>query len=143
MSELPVQMLHSTFHLQATDPDSRIRKRRCLPTPESGSCQLCKYQSIPCSLTCRNGQNRRIIPADDQSSSATSGRATAAYLPTNADPLLLIPPKPVCNELVELYFRLIHDGPHTLFHKPTFLSRLAENVIPGYLLHAVVSLSTR
>ncbi|KAH6684754.1 hypothetical protein B0J14DRAFT_573532 [Halenospora varia] len=122
----------------------RVRKRRCLPTPsdDSGTCQLCKQQSIPCSLTHRNNQTRQIIPADDRLSPVVPGRTAAPYLPSY-DPSLLIPPKAVLEELVDLYFRLIHDGPHTLFHEPTFLARLAENLIPGFLLLALISLSTR
>ncbi|PMD49022.1 hypothetical protein L207DRAFT_627652 [Hyaloscypha variabilis F] len=122
----------------------RIRKRRCLPTASdvNGSCQLCKQQSIPCSLTRRSGQNRPIAPVDDQLSPASTSSATASHI-FPGDPLQLLPPRPVLDELIELYFQLIHDGPHTLFHKPTFLSRLQENMVPNFLILAVISLSTR
>ncbi|KAH8679563.1 hypothetical protein BGZ60DRAFT_400248 [Tricladium varicosporioides] len=121
-----------------------VRKRRCLPIPsdDTGTCQLCNQQSIPCSLTHRSNQSCRIIAADDRLSPLIPGHTATPYLPSY-DPLTLIPPKVVLQELVDLYFRLIHDGPHTLFHEPTFLARLAENLIPGFLLLAVISLSTR
>jgi hypothetical protein len=122
----------------------RIRKRKCLtnPSDEDGNCQLCKQQSIPCSLTRRIRQTRPIVCADDQLSPATTSCATASCVPSDG-PVLPIPPRPVLGELVELYFRFMHDGPHTLFHEPTFLSRLAQNMVPSFLLLAMISLSSR
>ncbi|KAE9376418.1 hypothetical protein N431DRAFT_542071 [Stipitochalara longipes BDJ] len=122
----------------------RIRKCRCLPcaSDEDGTCQLCKQQSLLCSLTRRSGQNRPIVSVDNKSSLATTSSATTSHIPLD-DPSQLLPPGPVLNELVELYFQLIHDGPHTLFHKPTFLARISENLVPTFLVLAVISFSTR
>ncbi len=124
-----------------------IRKRRCIPIPsdDSGCCQLCKDQSIPCSLTVSSSRNRRIVPASSHSPPVVSENTTLSSLHTSghSSDQRLLPPKPVIAELVDLYFRLIHDGPHTLFHEPTFISKLASNLIPEGLLFAVISLSTR
>ncbi|PVH84960.1 hypothetical protein DL98DRAFT_568590 [Cadophora sp. DSE1049] len=122
----------------------RLRKRKCLPIPgeDSGCCQLCRDQALPCSLTITSNKNRRIVPANNTTSPVNSEVIASPKNPSN-DPASLLPPKPVLNELVDLYFRLIHDGPHTLFHEPTFVSNLASNSVPAGLVFAVIALSAR
>ncbi|KAH7336167.1 putative C6 transcription factor [Rhexocercosporidium sp. MPI-PUGE-AT-0058] len=100
----------------------RVRKRKCLPIPGevSGCCQLCRDQTLPCSLT-TSSKNRQIVPVNQKSPSvAPKPKPVTAISKQPDDPASLIPPKSVLNELVDIYFRLIHDGPHTLFHEPTF-----------------------
>ncbi|CZR68016.1 uncharacterized protein PAC_17915 [Phialocephala subalpina] len=123
----------------------RVRKRKCIPIPtdESGCCQLCKDQPVPCSLTTSYVKNRRIVRSDDRLSPVTAGNVVANSPSSADDPSSLIPPKSVLVELVDLYFRLIHDGPHTLFHEPTFLSNLSSKSVPISLLLAVIALSAR
>ncbi|KAG4437723.1 hypothetical protein IFR05_006806 [Cadophora sp. M221] len=124
----------------------RIRKRKCLPIvgDDSGCCQLCRDQTLPCSLTVTSTKNRRIIPANDQSSSVTPKLTPSTAVSQPPDHAAsLLPPKPVLNELVDLYFRLIHDGPHTLFHEPTFVSNFSSNLVPHSLVFAVIALAAR
>ncbi|KAL2068486.1 hypothetical protein VTL71DRAFT_16584 [Oculimacula yallundae] len=129
----------------------RIRKRRCLPCPstDDGCCQLCAQQSTSCSLTRSNpiaaGPNHPIIPADNPLSSCLPQPRDINTLATSSSTRQewRLPQRLLLRELVELYFCYIHDGPHTLFHEPTFLSGLELGRIPDFVLFAVISLSTR
>ncbi|KAK0112921.1 hypothetical protein ONS95_014642 [Cadophora gregata] len=122
----------------------RLRKRKCLPIDSEGSgcCQLCRDQALPCSLATTSSKNRRIVPADNSSSPVNSEVITSSKI-LPKEPSSLLPPQPVLDELVDLYFRLIHDGPHTLFHEPSFVSKVASNSAPAALVFAVIALSAR
>ncbi|KAF5702664.1 hypothetical protein FGLOB1_9478 [Fusarium globosum] len=43
--------------------------------------------------------------------------------------------------LVDLYFRFIHDSPHSLFHEPTFKASVAEGTVSKPVLLAMLGLS--
>ncbi|KAF5590554.1 uncharacterized protein FSUBG_10770 [Fusarium subglutinans] len=45
--------------------------------------------------------------------------------------------------LVDLYFRFIHDSPHSLFHEPTFKASVAEGTVSQPVLLAMMGLSAR
>ncbi|KAF5262559.1 hypothetical protein FOXYS1_6712 [Fusarium oxysporum] len=45
--------------------------------------------------------------------------------------------------LVNLYFRFIHDSPHSLFHEPTFKASAAEGTVSKPVLLAMLGLSAR
>ncbi|KAF5680755.1 hypothetical protein FDENT_8316 [Fusarium denticulatum] len=45
--------------------------------------------------------------------------------------------------LVDLYFRFIHDSPHSLFHEPTFKASVAEGIVSQPVLLAMLGLSAR
>lgn len=45
--------------------------------------------------------------------------------------------------LVDLYFRFIHDSPHSLFHEPTFKASVAEGTVSKPVLLAMLGLSAR
>lgn len=53
------------------------------------------------------------------------------------------PPKELCLELVELYFDLIHDQFHSLFHRPSFMEQVKKGTAPRILLFAIMALSAR
>lgn len=46
-------------------------------------------------------------------------------------------------ELVDLYFDLIHDQFHTLFHRPTFTDEVAKGEGKPAILYAMLALSAR
>lgn len=46
-------------------------------------------------------------------------------------------------ELVELYFDLIHDQFHSLFHRPSFIEDVRRGVAPRVLLFAMMALAAR
>lgn len=49
----------------------------------------------------------------------------------------------VCNELVDIYFDLIHDKQHSLFHRPTFIADQREGRAPMVLVYAMMALAAR
>ncbi len=54
-----------------------------------------------------------------------------------------LPPRELCLELVELYFDLIHDQFHSLFHRPSFIEQVRKGTAPRVLLFAMMALSAR
>lgn len=54
-----------------------------------------------------------------------------------------LPPLELCLELVELYFDLIHDQFHSLFHRPSFIELVRKRTAPRVLLFAMMALSAR
>ena len=51
--------------------------------------------------------------------------------------------QPLCVELVELYFRYIHDTFHSIFHPPSVIQDVIDGVLPRVLLYGMISLSAR
>jgi hypothetical protein len=45
--------------------------------------------------------------------------------------------------LVDLYFRFIHNSPHSLFHEPTFKASVAEGTVSKPVLLAMMGMSAR
>jgi len=56
---------------------------------------------------------------------------------------MILPPTELCLELVELYFDLIHDQFHSLFHRPSFIEQVKKGTAPRILLFAMMALSAR
>jgi hypothetical protein len=54
-----------------------------------------------------------------------------------------LPPWELCLELVDLYFDLIHDQFHSLFHRPSFIEQVRKGTAPRVLLFAMMALSAR
>lgn len=54
-----------------------------------------------------------------------------------------LPPMQLCLELVDLYFRYIHDLFHSLFHRPSLMQDVVDGTIPKVILYAIISLSAR
>ena len=52
-------------------------------------------------------------------------------------------PTTIVLEIVELYFDLIHDQFHTLFHRPTFTETVAKGTALPVILYAMIALSAR
>lgn len=47
------------------------------------------------------------------------------------------------DELVDLYLRLIHDKPHTLFHPSQLKERIRTDEMPMAMLYAIMALAAR
>jgi hypothetical protein len=54
-----------------------------------------------------------------------------------------LPPQALITELVQLYFDLIHDCFHSLFHPPTFIEDVARGDAPPVIVFAMMALSAR
>ncbi|KAL4926360.1 putative C6 transcription factor [Aspergillus undulatus] len=115
----------------------RSRKRRCIPTSIGQACQLCHSLSTPCSLSVVS-RPRRIDhgpppTAENHGANASESEETLGGLAS----------RQLCTELVHLYFRFIHDIPHTVFHEPTFLRRLSDGNAPIIHIYAMCALAAR
>lgn len=54
-----------------------------------------------------------------------------------------MPPRELQVELVQLYFDLIHDCFHSLFHAPSFIEVLRSGTAPQVIVYAMMALSAR
>ncbi|CAG1971428.1 unnamed protein product [Fusarium graminearum] len=98
----------------------RAAKRRCDRTDDL-SCQPCMTRNIPCS---GNADNK-----------STATRPLAPYPPFNIREEEIY--------LVDLYFRFIHNSPHSLFHEPTFKASVAQGTVSKPVLLAMMGMSAR
>ncbi|KAL4939200.1 hypothetical protein BDV06DRAFT_39076 [Aspergillus oleicola] len=114
----------------------RSRKRRCVPTSTGGPCQLCHSLSKSCSL----GLARRSTRADGGQPPTVEDRRSSA---ASEDAPTGLASRQLFTELVHLYFRYIHDIPHTIFHEPTFMRRLNDGTAPMIHIYAMCALAAR
>lgn len=151
----------------------RVRKRRCIPSADSESCQSCVSHSVSCSLVITRPYRHyaaaeAILPRGHSCEVPVSlpltrwpANISPAYpalvkqVPDVATTQLAhqnrplkrshssLPPRAVLKELIELYFLLIHNGSHTLFHVPSFLRELENDEAPEVLLLMMIALSAR
>lgn len=54
-----------------------------------------------------------------------------------------MPPQELQIELVQLYFDLIHDCFHSLFHGPSFMEALQAGLAPPVIVYAMMALAAR
>jgi Fungal specific transcription factor domain len=54
-----------------------------------------------------------------------------------------LPEEALCNELVDLYFDIMHDKQHALFHRPTFIADQRQGRAPMVLVWAMIALAAR
>ncbi|KAH8204113.1 hypothetical protein TruAng_001665 [Truncatella angustata] len=102
----------------------RVGKRRCDRTGSS-ACNQCMQRSLPCSAVAIRREARP--PAASH---------TAPLAPTQSDEEEVL-------HLVDLYFKYMHDKPHTLFHEPTFKASVAAGTVSQPVLLSMIGLSAR
>lgn len=51
--------------------------------------------------------------------------------------------KNLCNELVDMYFELIHEKQHIIFHRPSFIAEHRDESVQDYLLLGIISVVAR
>ena len=130
MLGLPV----SSKLLQDEDLDlnfsQRKAKRRCIIVAKDAPCQRCGPLHIRCSL----------VYHDEPHSLNGASVSTSIFV---EEPGNLLPPIAVCSELVDLYFEIMHDKQHTLFHRPTFVAEQSQGRAPLVLVYAMMALVAR
>jgi hypothetical protein len=98
--------------------------------------------SVPCSLVISRPSEPRLAATDAAAESSPQHPIlTPAYAELRPSRLLL--PKPLVTELTDLYFQLIHNGPHTMFHVLSFVTDLEVGLIPEFIILAMMALSAR
>jgi hypothetical protein len=135
-SHLPLQ--YHLPHLAANVlPQNSSRRRKC-HTPEFGtSCTYCVDRGIQCT---RSSLPPRPRPPDVPKQLAPAIEQTAAR---SSPQTVELPPISVCVELTHLYFDLIHDQFHSLFHRPSVIRDVEEGKAPPVILFAMMALSAR
>ncbi|KAH6620296.1 hypothetical protein C7974DRAFT_230404 [Boeremia exigua] len=123
----------------------RSRKRRCTYIPALKSCKECLSKDARCSLSrlssntteTQSGGRRLLLPLQQNSRSLPDRSASSPIS------IYDTPNYEVCTELVTLYFDIIHDKQHILFHPPTFLTRYHAGQVPDFLVWGMAALSSR
>ncbi|KAJ8112129.1 hypothetical protein OPT61_g5437 [Boeremia exigua] len=125
------------------------RKRRCTYVTSLNSCKECISKDAKCSLSelggnatdRQRGTCRILLPSQQQNDYALYGIHSRSV----SSPLSIYdaPNHEVCTELVELYFDLIHDKQHILFHPQTFMAQYHAGKIPDFLIWGMAALVSR
>lgn len=103
----------------------RESKRKCLANGTDSPCKRCLRLNFCCSI---------VAPAD---------AGVHASLVTGDSFSEILPRPEVCNELVDLYFELIHDKDHSLFHRPSFITRQRSGLADMMHIYAILALAAR
>lgn len=118
---------------------SSLRRRKCDIAVNGEGCTSCTARGAECS--------RKILPllAVSQSKRSSRARSTAlnGHVATIEETTSGLPPKPICVELTRLYFDVIHDKFHSLFHEPSMIQDVLDNRTPVILLYGMMALSAR
>lgn len=104
----------------------RSSKRRCDRADSSAACSQCVQRNLQCPTTITSPQLARTsdVRGPPRSSQSFHTQDERMYL-------------------VDLYFRFIHDSPHSLFHEPTFKASVADGSVSKPVLLAMLGLSAR
>src|SRR5258706_672320 len=113
---------------------SRSGKRKCTIPDEGGPCNICRTLGVPCSLASAS----EFPPLLGET--AVINSPNGSFATGSAD---LMPDASVCNELVDIYFDLMHDKQHALFHRPTFIAEQRLGRAPMMLVAAIMALAAR
>lgn len=122
----------------------RSRKGRCVVPAGDGqrACAPCSRRGLLCSLArARVSASRpQLLPAADNNpqppSSATPSHGGPVALDLDLD--LGLESR---LELVQLYLRLVHDKPHTLFHPASLLQHVRDGAVPDQLLLGILAMA--
>ncbi|KAF6824332.1 C6 transcription factor [Colletotrichum plurivorum] len=138
----------------------RARRRKCEVPIGGGQCTYCATQNVACSRAGSIIQPKAVVPVSPLSVSPLSVSVATPKTPTVTEIMVASPPaasltpaavtpavavadKALCFELVELYFKYIHDQLHSLFHRPSFMLDLHEGNAPLVLVYGMMALSAR
>ncbi|KAL4874082.1 hypothetical protein BDV12DRAFT_191945 [Aspergillus spectabilis] len=106
----------------------RTAKRKCTSGTFSLSpCTQCAQKGLKCSLFVNQNSNRPKFLAPAVPASKNSVEVS----------------EEVRDDLIDLYLRLVHDKPHTLFHPATLKSRVQTGSLPEAVLFSILALVAR
>lgn len=122
---------------------ARSRRRKCHIPSDGGRCAYCLAQNLNCS---RAGSSVKASLLPESPGHSLGHGPSPASSGSSNDPL-----SPVLGggdralkvELVELYFKYIHDQFHSLFHRPSFMLDLEQGTAPPVIVYAMMALSAR
>ncbi|KFZ06585.1 hypothetical protein V501_07271 [Pseudogymnoascus sp. VKM F-4519 (FW-2642)] len=118
-------------------------RRRCrFSNGPNSSCEYCASKRLKCTgfqPTSAPSAGASIRSLDEASGGAHSGNGEIVQSKSAVG----LPPLEVCSELVSLYFDYIHDQFHSLFHRPSLETDLANGKVPLVILYAIIGLAAR
>lgn len=97
----------------------RSGKRRCDRTGDL-ACSQCIQRNLPCSAAINSLQSAQSLPP------VVSTRSSEETI-----------------HLVDLYFRFIHDQPHSLFHQPSFKASVVAGTASPPVLLSMMGMAAR
>ncbi|OGM51156.1 hypothetical protein ABOM_000117, partial [Aspergillus bombycis] len=108
----------------------RVAKRKCTPDPiRDGRCLQCSTRHQSCSWSATRNTKPLLLPVDSPSPNPLVRVVTIE--------------DDVRDELVDLYLKLIHDKPHTLFHPSHLKSRIRNGSLAKGTLYSILALAAR
>ncbi|KAL6708196.1 hypothetical protein ACN47E_003380 [Coniothyrium glycines] len=124
----------------------RDRKKRCSFAPSHTSCRECSSRGLDCSLKKQGSdvvkgiasRHRSLISQPQQLSKSPSQPKEDDGLPYH-----VLDDEELRNELVTLYFELMHDKQHLIFHPATFMAELKAGKSPKFLVWGMAALISR
>lgn len=112
------------------------------------ACKECISKDAKCSLSDHGGStlnklhgSRRALLPSQQSSSVLPELYKGPLDPSSS--VYDAPHPELYDEFVTLYFDLIHDKQHLLFHPPTFLAQHHAGKAPDFLVWGMAALVSR
>jgi hypothetical protein len=125
-----------TMRLPTSCRECRVGKRKCTPDPagKQHRCLVCKSRRITCS--------NAAIPVASAFGGSTV-RPELLTLPATSVHLSTSTPSGKEFEFINLYFRYIHDRPHSLFHEKSAWEALRNGTLPEHLWRAMCILGCR
>ena len=139
MLKLPVNAPNSPYTQDVLRPKyCRHRRRKCTLARDGSACAFCTSRNVHCTLaanqlTHSNLQRQLSNLRSYHESLASENSGGSSDLPDQA----------LCDELVGLYFDMIHDKQHILFHRPTFIADQQRGQVPLVLVYAIIALAAR
>ncbi|KAF5639660.1 alpha-glucosidase (maltase) [Fusarium sp. NRRL 52700] len=105
----------------------KIQKRKCHSQGQTSSCIRCLRLNLECN------------PSSVDELSSVFNKTSI----DNQGQIRLLPSQEMCNSLVDIYFDLIHDKDHTLFHRPSFIRAQREGRAEMMHVFAMMALAAR
>lgn len=123
-----------SLNLGVLTAGTRSRRRKCEINSPGIGCTHCIRRGFQCSLL--------TVSPTASGELSTPFTSPHGYMRIR-DLTVELPPQSLCEELVDLYFRFIHDTFHSLFHHPTMVEDVSQGTVPPVILYAMISLSAR
>ncbi|KAJ3546058.1 hypothetical protein NM208_g2008 [Fusarium decemcellulare] len=122
----------------------RSRKKRCIPSAAGVACRLCTFKGLECDAPTTVHKSpdiprplTRIAPLSQSSVSASEAEDVSQIVDNT------LRDEALSEELVDIYFRVIHYKQHLLFHHSSFVRDQQNGLVARYILLAVFALSAR
>ncbi|CVK96121.1 uncharacterized protein FMAN_14004 [Fusarium mangiferae] len=137
----------------------RARKKRCIAGSSGETCQLCSRKGLRCDAppprtstgnpqpiqahVVSSGHPAILPPAEGSISCPLNDSPTSEGSIESQIVKTTLEDQDLCEELVGIYFDIIHFKQHLIFHPQSFIQDQKKGLVPDYLLLGVMALSAR